>query len=267
MESTKPFLSRFLPWWLLAAFALAAMPALAADADGGEPVSIVIAYKARPETRAAFRALMETDGAARFARWQKEGLFRRMHLLFTPYAGSSPFDMIVILDFARYTDLGRWKEIEQRMPGGLTPEALALAGPESSWLAELFVHGESPEHDPAKAADLLSFYEVVTDAARYRKYVEGYTVPQLKGWIEAGVLGAYSMYVNQGVGTSWNALLVLEYKDMAALAQREAVKAGVRQRLAASDPVWKAWSNDKGTIRNERSLVAADPVSSSPNRD
>ena len=236
------------------------MPSLALEADGGEPVSIVIAYKARPETRAAFRAHMEAVGAARFARWQKEGVFQRMHLLFTPYAGSGAFDMIAILDFARYGDLGRWKEIERRMPGGLSPEALALAAPESSSLAELFVHGESRDHDAAKSADLLSFYEVVTDAARYRKYVEGYTVPQLNGWIEAGVLGAYSMYVNQGVGTSWNALLLLEYKDMDALARRETVKSGVRQRLAASDPVWKTWSNDKGTIRNEKSLVAADPI-------
>jgi hypothetical protein len=43
-----------------------------------------------------------------------------------------------------------------------------------------------------------------------------------------------------------NALLVLEYEGMAGLAQRETVESGVRQRLAASDPVWKTWSNDKG---------------------
>jgi hypothetical protein len=262
MTPPQAFLVRVLQSLLLAALAAIAIPSLAAEADGGEPVSIVIVYKARPETRAAFRSLMQAEGAARFARWQKEGVFRRMHLLFTPYAGASPFDMIAILDFARYTDLERWKEVEQQMPGGLSPEALALASPESSWLAEPFVHDESADHDPTKSADLLAFYEVVTDPARYRKYVEGYTVPQMKGWIEAGVLGAYSMYVNQGVGTPWNALLVLEYKGMAGLAQREAVKSGVRQRLAASDPVWKTWSNDKGAIRNEKSLVAADPIMS-----
>lgn len=260
MASPQCFLVRLLQSSLLVAISVAAASSPASDTEGGDPVSIVIAYKARPETRAAFRAHMETDGAAQFARWQMDGVFQRMQLLFTPYAGSSPFDMIVILDFARYTDLGRWKEVEQKMPGGLTPAGLALAAPENSWLAELVAQGETTARDRSKAADLLSFYAVITDGVRYKKYVEGYTVPQLKGWIEAGVLGAYSMYVNQGVGTSWNALLVLEYKDLAALARRETVKSGVRQRLASADPVWKTWSNDKGAIRNETSLVPADPI-------
>src|SRR3982751_3194949 len=113
MASITRSVIRHLQSLLLAALAVVAMPSPAADAQGGEPVSIVIAYKAGPQTRAAFRAHMESEGAARFAQWRKEGVFRRMHLLFTPYAGSGAFDMVVILDFARYADLGRWKEIER----------------------------------------------------------------------------------------------------------------------------------------------------------
>jgi len=54
-------------------------------------------------------------------------------------------------------------------------------------------------------------------------------------------------------------MVLLEYKNDAALGQREAVVDRVRARLK-EDPQWKAISDDKKHIRNELQLVIADPL-------
>ena len=48
MTSENPFLLRLVQSCLLAAMVIFALPSLAADGDGNEPVSIVMAYKAKP---------------------------------------------------------------------------------------------------------------------------------------------------------------------------------------------------------------------------
>jgi hypothetical protein len=45
--------------------------------------------------------------------------------------------------------------------------------------------------------------------------------------------------------------MVLEYADSRALGNREVVKNKVRAELAAGDPVWKAFSDDKTAVRKE----------------
>jgi hypothetical protein len=236
-----------------------ASPVFAQEANG--PTSLIIMYKAKPESRAAFRAYMVEHGAQQFAQWEKDGVYRRAQLLFSGYAGSSAEDLIVILDFAHYTDLARWKDIERLLPGGLPAEALALGAPDGSALADPLAHGEATQRDASKATYLIAFYDVLTDSSRYQKYVAEYTVPQMKGWLEAGILAAYSMYVNQNpAGAPWGSMLVLEYKDQSGLAQREMVKDKVRKQLAARDPVWKAWSADKGAVRKEKGITLADAI-------
>lgn len=250
---------RFFPILFALAFGVPLASFAQEEADG--PTSLVITYTAKPETRAAFRAYMEKQGAAQFAQWKKDGVFSNAQILFCAYAGSSAFDLAVILDFRHYTDLARWKEIEKRMPGGLPSEALALGAPDGASFTDVLAHGVAERRDPAKAVYMIASYKVVTDANRYRKYVEAYTVPQMKGWIGAGVLSSYTMYLNQNpAGARWDALLVLEYKDLAGLAQREAVKSKVRAQLAASDAGWKAWSADKGAVRNEIGIAIADAI-------
>ncbi len=245
---------------LIALVNFAPRAARAQDEANG-PTSLVITYKAKPETRAAFRAYMEKQGAAQFAQWQKEGVFRNAQLLFSSYAGSNTFDLAVILDFSHYTDLARWKEIEKQLPGGLPSEALVLGAPDSASFADVLSRGAAERRDRAKAVYMVASYKVVTDANRYRKYVDAYTVPQMNGWISAGVLSAYTMYLNQNpAGAPWDALLVLEYKDLAGLARREIVKAKVREQLALSDPAWKAWSADKGAVRNEIGIAIAEAI-------
>jgi len=233
----------------------------AADAVSNGPTSLVITYRAKPETRVAFRAWLTTRGAAQLAQWQHDGVFADSEILFTSFAATSVFDAIVILHFAHYTDSARWKAIERTLPGGLPAEALALAAPESACYADSLGHGRAEHRDRAQAAYLLTFYEVLADTPKYKNYSAGYTLPQLRGWMEAGVLSGYDLYLNQApLGKPWDAMLVLEYADLAALARRDEVKTDVRARLAATDPKWLEWSKDKSAIRREFSIVIADAI-------
>jgi len=245
---------------LLFAFLAAAFAGRAAAESNG-PASLVLTYRAPPATRAAFRAWLETKGAAQFAAWKKDGVFAEAQILFGSFAATSTLDAIIILDFAHYTDSARWKEVEKKFPGGLPAEALALAAPESASYADVISHGVAAKRDPAKAAYMIAFYEVLTDIPKYEKYAEGYTAPQMRGWIEAGALSGFTLLLNQTpLGKPWDALLVLEYTDIAGLARRDEVKAAVRAQLAKTDPAWVAWSKDKTGIRKELSLFIADAI-------
>lgn len=255
MKSLRIFLALF--------FSAGAIRAADAVSDG--PASLVINYRAKPETRAAFRAWLATTGAAQFAQWQREGVLAGSEILFTSFAATSVVDAIVILHFAHYTDSERWKAVERISPGGLSAEALALAAPESVCYADTLGHGSAPQRDPARAAYLITFYEVIADTPKYKNYSAGYTLPQMRGWMEAGALSGYDLYLNQApLGKPWDAMLVLEYADIAALARRDEVKANVRARLAATDAQWLEWSKDKSAIRHEVSSVIADAIVPAP---
>jgi hypothetical protein len=54
-------------------------------------------------------------------------------------------------------------------------------------------------------------------------------------------------------------LLVLEYNNDQALGMRESIVAKVRARLK-EDPQWKALSDNKKRIREEKQAVIADPL-------
>ena len=52
---------------------------------------------------------------------------------------------------------------------------------------------------------------------------------------------------------------MLEYKDDAALGQRERVVAQVRQELQ-TDPKWKALADNKQSVRTEKEAIVADEL-------
>lgn len=245
----------------LALLLLGSVAAARAQEKADGPVSLVIGYRARPESRAAFRSWLATKGAAQFARWKSDGVFADDQLLFGSFAATDTLDAVGILSFDHYTDLARWKEIERTFPGGLSAEALGWAAATSSNLADRIDHGAAARRNPAKAAYVIAFYDVLTDAAKYRDYAHGYTGPQMRGWIDAGVLTAFDLFVNQNpAGAPWGACLVLEYRDLAGLAAREEAKTKVRAQLDASDAAWLAWSKDKSAIRKETGLFIADAI-------
>ncbi len=259
-----------LPGPVLAAAAAAALLAaqsanVFAQVKDNGPTTLVITYKAPAAHRAEFRALMEKTGAGRFVQWQREGVFSDFQILFASYSGQNvgDFDMAVILQFASFADTARWREVDRRMPGGLSRAALALAAPDRTTLAYPVGSGAASKRDPRRAAYVLGLYEVVVDAAAYTQYARGYIEPQLRGWLEEGALTHYAMYQSHPYQSAaqapWTFLLVLEYADPVALAASDAVKNKVRARLEA-DAAWKAFSDNKATMRKAKGFVFADAI-------
>lgn len=213
------------------------------------PRSLLITYRVDPAKRAAFRDLMAHEQMARLAAWRKQGIVASYQILFKPYADDYTWDAMLVLRFARFTDVDRWLAIENEAPGGLSPAGLALATPANSYFADLDWTGgvEGADKD---ALFYVIPYEYRAEA-EYRRYMDGYVLPQVQGWMREGVLSGYRIFINRyPVGKPWDCLFVLRYRDLDAFGKREATIAKVRDALQ-SDPQWKAWSDNKAGIRTE----------------
>ena len=229
-----------------------------AQAEPNGPTALIFSYRAHPGMRAQFRAAMAEDGIAQFETWKRAGIFSSYQALFTAYADSSTPDLFVIVRFDHFTDLGRWQQIEQTNPGGLTSKAQTLADVDTSGTADIVQKRTSASAGGKDAQYFILQYDVLVDMPKYVSYVKGYVAPQFEKWIDSGALISYDCYVNQNpAGAPWSSFIVLEYKDLKALASREIIKNQARTSLAQTDPVWKKWSDDKTAIRKEKTAIPA----------
>ncbi|HET7746133.1 MAG TPA: hypothetical protein VFM29_02465, partial [Vicinamibacteria bacterium] len=186
------------------------------------------------------------------------GVFADHRILFSSYVSPS-WDMLVILRFGRYVDLARWRAIERKDPGGLGPEALQLGAPVSTQVADAMWEDTAPDRDPSTAVYLVIPYEY-PDRARYKNYVDVYVLPQMKGWLKERATSGYTVFLNHNdAGPAWDSLLVLEYRDLAALGRRRVVVDKVRGELR-NDPGWRTVSDVKGEFREEGEVVQAEPI-------
>jgi hypothetical protein len=238
-----------------AALTLACASGSVAQSQADGPAALITTYRARPEARARFRQIMSTQGVAQLERWKRQGVFASYQALFATYAADRMPDMYLVLRFRHFTDLAAWQKIEETMPGGLPADAQAIASPASSETADI-VSESSVAQSTNDSQFFVLEYEVTTEMPKYVNYVRGYAVPQFEEWEKAGVLSSYASYVNQNpAGAPWSSFILLEYKDLKSLAQREVVKDRARAHLAATNPTWKTWSEDKSSIRKEQAAI------------
>ncbi|HEX9202032.1 MAG TPA: hypothetical protein VF865_20920, partial [Acidobacteriaceae bacterium] len=219
------------------------------------PTALITSYRAKPESRAKFRSVMQTEGVAQFEKWKKAGVFASYLALFTTYAGDNVPDMFLVVRFNHFSDLARWQKIEENYPGGLPADAQLIASPNTSATTDIVK--ESSVAAPTRDSQFFVLeYDVLVDMPKYTSYVLGYAVPQFDEWEKAGVLSSYASYVNQNpAGAPWSSFIVLEYKDLPSLAAREVVKNKARAELGASNPTWKKWSEDKTAMRTEKAAI------------
>ncbi len=244
------------------ALALLSAGAGTAAAAADNAPALVISYHVAPGQRPALRAALQKDALRQFQQWQDQGLLKGYTLLFNRYADSDNWDALALLRFASPSEQSRWRQVELAHPGGLPDTALGLASA---------IHTTPVEVPRAGGGDVEPHgvyvvipYTVLIPAGDYLKYADGYVLPQFDGWMQEGALSRYEMFTAQfGASRPWSTLIVLAYKDDAALAARNAVVAKVRARLA-NDPQWKAISDGKARVREERQVVVADALSPRP---
>jgi hypothetical protein len=227
-----------------------------AQAEVNGPTALIATYRALPGQRVKFRDIMRTEGVPQFEKWREAGVFASYQLLFTTYAADSVPDMFLVVKFNHFTDLARWQRIEEDFPGGLPANAQQIASPDTSATADI-VKENSAQLTTRESQFFVLEYDVLVDMPKYTNYVLGYAVPQFDEWEKAGVLSSYASYVNQNpAGAPWSSFILLEYKDLPSLAAREVVKNQARAALAASNPTWKKWSDDKTAVRTEKAAIA-----------
>lgn len=238
---------------------LALGQASAADQHADGPLSLIVTYHAKPADRAALRRELQGAGLRQFQAWKNAGVLSDFNLLYGRYADNDNLDAIALLAFPNYAALQRWNKIEQDHPGGLNAKALALTTSIQTTPADL-VRGKRSAASSAESVFMVIPYETMISAPEYLKYADGYVVPQFDGWMQEGVLVRYGIYVDRyAAGRPWSTMVILEYKNDAALGARESVVAKVRAQLK-DNPEWKAISDAKKNIRNEKQLVIADPL-------
>lgn len=249
---------------LLLIFSVAVCMPLAYAQEPGGPRQILITFRCAAADRPAFRAYLQGEESRMLEKLRVEGVLKSFHLLFNPFVTTGTWDAMTVLDFSTYAASQRWRDIEQKYPAGLTPAGAKLARPLQTYSADL--NWEDSVADPGPA-DKHVFYIIpysYNSLEQYKSYVEGYVIPQLRGWMKEGVLSRYSLYLNRyATGEPWDALFIYEYRDLESFGKREETVAKVRAMLR-DDPTWKHLSDIKATIRTETENTIAEELKPIP---
>ena len=226
------------------------------------PKNLVITYRCAPPKRPLLRNYMLKQGVQRFEKWKHDGVLADYRILFNRYNDAETYDMMVILNFSKYSDVEKWAAIEAEYPGGLAEDALAFITPVNTYSMDIIWHGSSSSV-PARGSTVFflipyDYYPHTID--EYIKYTNGYVIPQIKGWVAKGVIANYGIYVNRyPTSRPWKVLFVLEYKNAESFGARERTMAEVRAALK-SNADWKALSDTKLNMRIEKETVVADEL-------
>ncbi|MGH8181559.1 MAG: hypothetical protein ACRETR_11360 [Steroidobacteraceae bacterium] len=251
---------------LLPLIALLAQPGGASAAENpvsGGPRQLLISYRSQPADRPAFRAYLQGHEAALLQRLVRQGVLSSYQILFNPFVQPRTWDAMVVLGFNRFSDTRRWLDIEQRSPGGLDARGLKLARPVAEYSADLIWQGDAPDAGSSRGHIFYVIpYTYLSSVGQYKSYVDGYVIPQLQGWLKAGVLSRYRLYLNRypvGDPEPWDALFVYEYRSLEDFGRRDEAMAAVRQTLR-SDPNWTKLSQTKSGLRTESENTIAEAL-------
>lgn len=240
-------------------FGLAAGSRLALAGEGG-PKSLLISYRCDAARRPAFRDWLAGPMTAWLQSLKAVGTLSTYQILFSPFAGTATWDALLILSFARYVDTAKWMLMERTRPGGLDRQGLALATPLRTYCADLAWEGmaDNPGPESGRIAYVIPYtYNVLST---YTAFVETYVLPQVRGWMVAGILSRYRIYLNRspvGDPEPWDSLFVYDYRDLESFGRRDEVLTQVREPLKA-DPAWVHMGEIKSTIRVESENTQAE---------
>jgi hypothetical protein len=169
------------------------------------------------------------------------------------------WDMMLIVSFKDGSALARWRKVENQNPAALGGTALTTISSVSTTPADLVRNNPLPNSESGRVF-LVIPYEYKVSTSEYVRYLDGYVLPQLNGWVDEKNLAHYEVYIARyGASRPWSALLVLEYTDEEALASRNLIVAKVRERLK-ENPSWKSLAEGKENVRVEKQAVVSDEL-------
>jgi hypothetical protein len=231
------------------------------DPKASGPATLLIQYDCPPANRPRLREVMVARGLPRLATLKSSGALENYLVLFSRYVDSSNWDMLTLLSFRDYKDAVAWKEVELQTPAGLDSSDLQVTSEVHTYPLDRVRHDNaSATGAPNAPVYLVIPYSLAVPAAAYLNYFDDYVQPQMEGWIREGVLAHYDLLLQRYTAARpWDSLLILQYRDDAALGRRESVVARVRQQLQ-TQPKWKALSESKQTIRIEKAAIIADEL-------
>jgi hypothetical protein len=239
---------------------LVSLSAGAQDVPSGGPSSILVTYRCDPADRPALRAYLQKNALDRLARLKASGILSSYQILFNTFTTTMTWDAMTVLRFTDYSQTQRWKEIERTQPGGLDAAGLRLAKSIDTYSADLPWEGQANDaSDDEKGVYYVIPYEY-SSADQYRKYVDAYVIPQVKGWMQEGVLAGYQIFMNRyQVGRPWDSLFVYHYRDLESFGRRDQTVAKVRLTLV-DNPEWKHLNDIKQSIRSESENTIAEAL-------
>lgn len=101
----------------------------------------------------------------------------------------------------------------------------------------------------------VNIYRIKASDERYRQFCNEYIVPLMAGQVDAGFMGSYTMFVEEGTGADRNSILVKAY-DAAKFERVAPFKLELRERLA-KHPTYPKWHPIKDTLRADVSETLA----------
>lgn len=223
------------------------------------PKNLLLLYKCTPANRTSLREYMLHRGIPQFKEWKTKVVLSSEKVLFSRYVDTDNWDMVILLEFRAPEDLAKWNENEKSYPAGLDAEGLRMVTAVATYQLDL-VQSKALSTPAPNSVYFIIPYDYTVSTDDYLRYLKAYVVPQTSGWIDAGVLQSYRLFIGRSVsGRPWSAVFFLEYKDDEALGKRDATVTAVRETLK-KDPAWKAISDNKQSVRVEKAPIIADEL-------
>ncbi|GAA4474004.1 hypothetical protein [Gluconacetobacter asukensis] len=236
--------------------------AAAADGDAtSRPTqsSLIVSYRSTPAGRPALLHTLRARLAPRLHALQAEGRLMHYRILFSRLADANTWDALLILDFRTDAQAASWRAVDAETPAGLAATDLAQVTAVESTPSDPVGKG-GPADDGPDPVYMVVPYDYFVPTKDYIAYARSYVFPQTDGWIAAGALNAYQLYIARyGAGRNWMSMLVLAYHGDNGLDRRNDVVAATRKALSAN-PDWAARATGKGHIRTEKAAMIADLI-------
>ncbi len=138
------------------------------------------------------------------------------------------------------------------------------AGTELAEVDELAKLGSSSRDSSGTVFQVME-YEVLVDRLEFEDYIDGYQLAEMRMRHQNGGLKRYSsFYAGPGSSMSWQSLIIMEYRDEAALAASTEVNKALGQELMKRDPRFASFKLTKDGIRTKTGTTLAHAMALNP---